>query len=70
MLLTLLCSAFGVRGTTNRYYFIVGNQDIIDLINDSVNRFQWNGLVGSRGDMQCRVVGSGQDAVSWGLYHT
>jgi hypothetical protein len=45
-----------------------GNGDIRDLVRDSINRFQWNGLVGSKGDMHCQ--GLGNPAVSWGLYHT
>ncbi|PPR07930.1 hypothetical protein CVT24_000910 [Panaeolus cyanescens] len=48
--------AFGVQGgfwlgVTN---YKVGNADIIDLINDSVSRFQWNGRVGAKGSMPCR----------------
>lgn len=60
--------AFGVQGTgaSNSVYFYVGNSDIIDLINSSIDKFQWNGLVGSEGVMNCQP---GQD-VKWGLYHT
>jgi hypothetical protein len=45
----------------------VGNEDIIDLINDSVNRFQWNGLVGAKGSMVCK--GYPDAPIEWGLYH-
>ncbi|PPQ75191.1 hypothetical protein CVT24_010130 [Panaeolus cyanescens] len=65
--------AFGVQagfylGVTN---FKVGNSDIIDLINDSVRMFQWNGLVGSKGTMACQSDPSQLPIiVDWGLYHT
>jgi hypothetical protein len=51
--------------------FHVGNQDIIDLINDSISRFEWNGLVGSKGHMTCQdAFGNENVGVNWGLYHT
>jgi Pathogen effector len=57
------------RGFPDEWYK-VGNQDIIDLIHDSINRFQWNGLVGAQGDMNCQVEAiDGGIGVSWGLYH-
>jgi hypothetical protein len=57
--------AFNVKGDGGAFDFHVGNQDIIDLIHSSIDKFQWNGLVGSKGDMHC-----GSSAVHWGLYHT
>ncbi|KAF4464653.1 hypothetical protein FALBO_8509 [Fusarium albosuccineum] len=42
----------------------VGNQDIIDLINDSIARYGGNGLVGAKGEMKC----NGGCTVDWGLY--
>jgi hypothetical protein len=48
----------------------VGNQDIIDLINDSVSKFQRDGLVGSKGVMNCQQLGLDLTYVLWGLYHT
>ncbi|OJJ46519.1 hypothetical protein ASPZODRAFT_132589 [Penicilliopsis zonata CBS 506.65] len=56
--------AFGARLTENGPNYI-GNQDIIDLINDSISKFQSNGLVGSKGSMSC-----GGSGVAWALYHT
>ncbi|GFF22633.1 hypothetical protein IFM61606_08574 [Aspergillus udagawae] len=62
--------AFGVT-QGSRVTVKIGNQDIIDLINDSISRFQWYGLVGSKGTMNCQVSGYiGQESVSWGIYHT
>ncbi|KAJ5831849.1 hypothetical protein N7474_000160 [Penicillium riverlandense] len=49
--------------------FKIGNQDIIDLINSSIEQFQWNGVVGSKGDMSCQDLIS-HVSVFWGLYHT
>ncbi|GFF25316.1 hypothetical protein IFM46972_01364 [Aspergillus udagawae] len=44
----------------------IGNQDIIDLINDSVNRFQWFGLVGAKGEMDCQpTLGSDSVPIIW-----
>ncbi|OAL05421.1 hypothetical protein IQ06DRAFT_68527 [Phaeosphaeriaceae sp. SRC1lsM3a] len=55
--------AFGAEG---KYCFAhVGNEDVRDLIRDSIAKFSWEGKVGARGDMTC-----GGTAVNWGLYHT
>ena len=65
--------AFGVQGHSGSSPgFNVGNQDIIDLIHSSVDKFAWNGLVGSKGDMPCQplLVSEGNVGVHWGLYHT
>ncbi|PPR05585.1 hypothetical protein CVT24_002786 [Panaeolus cyanescens] len=65
--------AFGVQagfylGVTN---FKVGNSDIIDLINDSVRKYKWNGKVGSKGTMPCQSDPSQLNImVDWGIYHT
>jgi hypothetical protein len=63
--------AFGVdkSDTTNVGY--VGNQDIIDLINESIRRFSYNGKVGSKGSMDCQSAQGVVDSVrfGWGLYH-
>lgn len=58
--------AFGVTTEDLLPALSIGNQDIIDLINSSIQKFSWNGLVGARGQMACR---QGQ-VVFWGLYHT
>ncbi|KAK2874968.1 hypothetical protein FQN49_001901 [Arthroderma sp. PD_2] len=48
----------------------IGNSDIIDLINGSIQKFQRDGKVGSKGRMTCQNVGLGVNWVNWGLYHT
>jgi hypothetical protein len=64
--------ALGVQSGASQPAYKVGNQDIIDIIHSSIDRFQWNGLVGARGNMPCqRDDGfSGSVDVTWGLYHT
>ena len=65
--------AFNVRGDQRwpDYIFKVGNQDIIDLIYSSIDKFQWNGLVGASGTMNCQVEAVSDGVpVYWGLYHT
>ena len=60
---------FGVTGLNKKgnIDFHVGTQDIIDIINDSINKFGGSGRVGSKGRMSCRGTVKGQD-VEWGLY--
>ncbi|KAK2758804.1 hypothetical protein FQN54_003496 [Arachnomyces sp. PD_36] len=55
--------AFGaqVDGTVSK----VGNQDVIDLIQASIDQFQWNGLVGAQGEMNCGYIYD----VRWAIYH-
>ncbi|KID87249.1 hypothetical protein MGU_05659 [Metarhizium guizhouense ARSEF 977] len=48
----------------------IGNQDIIDLINESINRFQWQDKVGAAGNMMCQTESFSENRVAWGLYHT
>ncbi|KAF9037159.1 putative necrosis-inducing factor-domain-containing protein, partial [Panaeolus papilionaceus] len=50
----------------------IGGQDVIDIITDSVRRFQWNGLVGAKGDMRCQMnpdLYHWSQRVDWGIYH-
>lgn len=62
--------AFGVQSfDVGATWYNVGNQDIIDLINSSIQKFTWNGLVGSKGNMHCQGDKNG-GSVDWGLYHT
>jgi hypothetical protein len=63
--------AFGVTGTigTGDVDFNVGAQDIVDIINTSIQMFASNGLVGASGNMTCQGDAGG-DFVGWGLYHT
>ncbi|KAH8662546.1 putative necrosis-inducing factor-domain-containing protein [Xylariales sp. PMI_506] len=56
--------AFGATAGPSVTY--IGNQDIIDLIHTSVDRFTWFGLVGAKGQMPCQLFGY---TVSWGIYH-
>jgi hypothetical protein len=43
----------------------MGNEDVRDLIYDSISRFQWQGKVGASGNTTCKGMG-----VTWGLYHS
>lgn len=61
--------AFGVQGCCGDAFFYVGNQDIIDIIHDSIARFGSNGIVGAKGQMKCTGAAI-PPTVSWGLYHT
>jgi len=66
--------AFGVeiKGGDPTFFdqYKVGNSDIIDLINDSINRFQSGGRIGAEGRMPCqKVIQNGDAWVSWGIYH-
>jgi hypothetical protein len=42
----------------------IGNEDVRDLIRDSIAKFSWQGKVGAGG----RIEYNG--GVTWGLYHT
>lgn len=61
---------FGVEATKvdGNVNFVVGGQDVIDIINDAIAQFgNKDGLVGSKGEMSCN--GNVHDqAVSWGIY--
>ncbi|KAL3432059.1 putative necrosis-inducing factor-domain-containing protein [Aspergillus tetrazonus] len=61
---------FGVEATKvdGNVNFVVGGQDVIDIINDVIAQFgNKDGLVGSKGEMSCN--GNVHDqAVSWGIY--
>lgn len=67
--------AFGAEGAHgfSEASFFIGNQDIIDLINESIHRYQWFDLVGASGVMGCQD-GSADErlkvTVTWGIYHT
>ena len=45
----------------------VGNEDVGDLVRDSINLFQQNGLVGAQGDMGCERF-FGTSNVEWAIY--
>lgn len=59
---------FGVTGkVAGNLYFHVEGQDIIDIINDSINKFGGSGKVGAKGKMRCSGNTVDQ-SVDWGLY--
>ncbi|KAJ5935471.1 hypothetical protein N7466_005018 [Penicillium verhagenii] len=60
--------AFGVKVSADRYTYI-GNEDIIQLIDDSIKKFKWEGKVGAKGTMKCSGQ-DGDDEVVWGIYKT
>jgi hypothetical protein len=61
--------AFGVEATKTdgNVNFVVGGQDVIDIINTAIEKFGSSGKVGAKGDMSCN--GNVKDqSVNWGLY--
>ncbi|KAK0725565.1 putative necrosis-inducing factor-domain-containing protein [Lasiosphaeris hirsuta] len=74
--------AFGAAGrifdrTSRGGDFFVGNQDIIDLITESIQRYQYTTrdgdvVVGSEGFMRCTPDGNfdGDVVVNFGIYHS
>jgi hypothetical protein len=62
--------AFGAQAR-EAYVVNVGNEDIRDLIRDSINMFRrHDGKVGSKGMMECEQVGGFPIKVDWGIYRT
>lgn len=63
--------AFGGTATDQAWVF-VGNQDIMDLISDTLKRFYHQDQIGAFGSMPCD--GSNQDGEHarfyWSIYHT
>ncbi|KAL2821615.1 chitinase [Aspergillus granulosus] len=61
---------FGVEATKvdGNVNFVVGGQDVIDIINDAITQFgNKDGLIGAKGEMSCN--GNVHDqAVLWGIY--
>ncbi len=59
---------FGIESHDSRpLNYGVGGQDAIDIINDAVRKFSWNGRVGANGTMPCNTLGGTVDVV-WGIY--
>lgn len=60
---------FGIQATDlhGNVNFKIAAQDIVDIINDSVNQFGGSGKVGAKGYMDCSGNINSQD-VLWGLY--
>ncbi len=61
--------AFGVSGCCGDVFFYIGNEDIINIIHDSIDKFGWNGVIGATGQMRCDAAAL-PPRVDWGLYHT
>jgi hypothetical protein len=64
---------FGVSGNVPAYVGWVGNTDARDLIWDSIQRFQWSGLVGAEGHMPCQQhlqSTYGTWNPDWAIWHT
>jgi len=56
--------------------FYIGDDDVKDIIRDSIAVFQLNGRVGTEGDMSCTAYSTtgnrpadGYAPVWWGIYH-
>lgn len=62
------CS-FGVEAskTNGNVNFVVGGQDVIDIINTAIEKFGGSGKVGAEGHMECNGNIKGQ-SVTWGIY--
>ncbi|KAK8074334.1 chitinase [Apiospora phragmitis] len=60
---------FGVEATkvNGNVNFVVGGQDVIDIINEAVKQFGGDGRVGAKGNMDCNG-NTKQQAVKWGIY--
>ncbi|KAF7556019.1 hypothetical protein G7Z17_g1692 [Cylindrodendrum hubeiense] len=63
--------AFGVQATkvNGNVNFKIGGQDVIDIINNSIDQFGGSGVIGAKGDMKCNGNVKKQNA-EWGIYHT
>jgi hypothetical protein len=50
----------------------IGNQDTIDIVNSSIQKFSWQGKVGAKGTMGCQSINNRDHSleVTWGIYHT
>ncbi|KAJ4361764.1 hypothetical protein N0V83_010704 [Neocucurbitaria cava] len=70
-LVTYGTCALGVQSfdSASGTWYNVGNQDIIDVINTSIQKFTFNGLVGAKGNMHCQGDRNGL-SVDWAIYHT
>ncbi|KAJ4380909.1 hypothetical protein N0V85_008731 [Neurospora sp. IMI 360204] len=66
---------FGVWGFDGLDIFKVGNDDIIDRIDEAVAQFalqdaDGNYHIGAEGEFWCDSLMSWQDGVIWGIYHS
>lgn len=66
--------AFGIQrtgGTGGAVQFKIGDQDVIDAINESVEKFGSSGKVGAKGVMPCDGTTAGTKVkVEWSIYAT
>ncbi|KAJ5726918.1 Glycoside hydrolase superfamily [Penicillium malachiteum] len=60
---------FGVQndGVTGDVTYYTGSQDIVNIITESISLYEWEGLVGAKGYMECGGD-AGSQKVEWGLY--
>ena len=62
--------AFGVQGgKVGDAHFWIGNQDIIDIVHSSIDKFGASGRIGAKGQMKCKPMGAFPVLVTWGIYH-
>jgi hypothetical protein len=61
--------AFGVEASkvNGNVNFVVGGQDVIDIINDAIKQFAKDGKIGAKGNMDCNGNVKTQ-SVLWGIY--
>ncbi|KAJ5947147.1 Glycoside hydrolase superfamily [Penicillium verhagenii] len=60
---------FGVQndGVTGDVTYYTGSQDIVTLVTEAISLYEWEGLVGAKGYMECDGD-AGKQKVEWGLY--
>ncbi|KAJ3471898.1 hypothetical protein MRS44_001997 [Fusarium solani] len=63
--------AFGVEATKvdGNVNFAFGGQDLIDIINTAVEKYNKDGKIGATGDFHC-IGNVKQQPVHWAIYHT
>lgn len=60
------CSFDASRAGSDIEFLKIGNQDIIDLINESIRRFgDANGNLNAKGTVDCQVEGIGTSTMNW-----
>lgn len=60
---------FGVQsvGVTGDVTFNTGSQDVVNIITESIAKYEWEGRVGAKGYMKCDGD-AGSQKVKWGLF--
>ncbi|KAK4182421.1 putative necrosis-inducing factor-domain-containing protein, partial [Podospora australis] len=61
---------FVIHNYANNNLFYVGNEDIRDIIRDSINQFQSGGRVGATGEMPCNhaLSNTGATTIRWYIH--